>query len=313
MAKAQIDKGKFYERVMSAMAGAKKSVHFYSISCCFGFYSLGVSNFEKMLNALADRLAPRIGGRYLDVRVIVKVDDYNLIDLYAGQCLRALEKDYEATGESGPREVFRVMPPRNEMVQFLIVDDNVVISSGVQEEEFNRTLNLVLNKVEGAIEFRESDDTAEFVRLRKLFDEAWPSASPLDVNVPQISPVRLRFVLEQFKKVARAKDEREFQLMLDGYLQGEFDASVIDFESAAGRSRIDLVAGKRPQHEKIGIEVKLRATDADIHGIVGQMRNYKKEYAHVFLVVGQPRYSPQRRLDLLAELKESGSILVELA
>ena len=101
-------------------------------------------------------------------------------------------------------------------------------------------------------------------------------------------------------------------MLLTGYLQGLFDPSIVDMESPAGATRIDLLVGHRPHHMRHGIEIKFQPDNKSIHEIVGQIRDYRKEYESLILVIAQPRYNAQSRLQLGNELKEIDVGLIEL-
>lgn len=316
MSKQPIEKQDFYPELISMMDQAQNAIHFYSISCCFGFYSKGLANFEKVFLAIRDRLSKIHAGRYLDVRILIKIDHENPIDTYAAERLAQLESRYAHTGdENYDRNVFRELSsevPSFEAVQFLIVDGNNILISETQEEIYNEELDLVLNKSQRGKMFEKSDYSDEFGRYERLFEKTWNESAPLDIEVRYVSSRKLRYFLERYKGVHRAKNERDLHLLLTGYLQGLFDPSIVDFEATVGATRIDLLVGRRPHHLRHGIEVKFQADNNAINGIVGQIRDYRKEYEHLILIVGQPKYTPQKRLDLVNELKEIDVGLIEI-
>ena len=318
MQKRQLEKEEFYPRLISLIEQAQRSVWFYSISCCFGFYSYGIKNFETILNAIREKLNLVIGGKFLDIRVLVSIDPENPIDQYAAQCLAALDKTYEYIGQkNGPRQVFKELQKENlkanEMIQFLIVDDKTFLMTEVQEKYYNQVLNLVLNISQPGFQFDSSTDCSKAERLRCLFDKAWLSAKGLDVRIPKVSLSGLRLVLKGYKGVQRARNERELQLLLTGYLQGRFSPAIIDFEARVDNSRIDLLVGYgRPQHERIAIEIKYKTEDNKIDNIIGQIGRYKSNFSSLFLVVGIPLYSAQAKLRLKIELDRIGVSLIEL-
>lgn len=316
MSKQPVEKQDFYPELVSMMDQAQNSVHFYSISCCFGFYSKGLANFEKIFLAIRDRLSKIHAGRYLDVRILTKIDHDNPIDTYAAERLAQLESRYVHTGdEDYDRNVFKELSPKSpffEALQFLIVDGNNILVSETQEESYNEDLDLVLNKSQRGTKFEKSDYSDEFGRYQELFEKTWNESAPLDIEVRYVSSRKLRYFLERYKGVHRAKNERDLHLLLTGYLQGLFDPSIIDFEAAVGGTRIDLLVGRRPHHLRHGIEVKFQADNNAIHGIVGQIRDYRKEYENLTLVIGQPKYTTQKRLGLVNELKEIRVGLIEI-
>lgn len=311
-----IEKQEFYPELTSMMDQAQNAIHFYSISCCFGFYSKGLANFEKVFLAIRDRLSKIHAGRYLDVRILIKIDHENPMDVYAAERLAQLESRYAHTGdEDYDRNVFRELSseaPSYEAVQFLIVDGNNILISETQEEIYNEDLDLVLNKSQRGKKFEKSDYSDEFGRYQELFEKTWNESAPLDIEVRYVSSRKLRYFLERYKGVHRAKNERDLHLLLTGYLQGLFDPSIVDFEAAVGATRIDLLVGRRPHSLRHAIEVKFQADNNAIHGIVGQIRDYRKEYENLILIVGQPKYTPQKRSDLVNELKEIDVGLIEI-
>lgn len=316
MAKQPVEKESFYLELVNMMDQARQSMHFYTISCCFGFYSKGLSNFERVLLAIRDGLRRIVTGRYLDVRVLVKIDHDNPVDTYAAERLAQLESRYRHTGDiDADRNVFRELGRELKQfkpLQFLIIDGHDILLSAIQEEVYNEDLDLVLNKSQRGVRFERDDDVQEFQEHESIFTETWDKCSPLDVEVKYVSRRKLRYFLERYRGTHRAKNERDLHLLLTGYLQGLFDPSIVDLETAVGGTRIDLLVGRRPQHRRHGIEVKFQPDNKAIHEIVGQIRDYRKEYEDLVLIVGQPKYTTQRRQDLISELNEIDVGLIEL-
>ena len=312
MSKAKVDKNEFYSRVIQLLEQANKSVHFYSISCCFGFYSFGIKNFEHVLASIRDRVKLKILGKYLDVRVMVKIDPDNSMDVYAAERLASLQERYAHAGENGQkRDIFRELT-ESSTIQFLIIDDERVLASNIQEEQYNEDLDLVLNVSQPGLEFERDDDKEEFQRLDKLFESAWDVAIPLEQKKPRFSRRRLRSTLESYSGIRPANSEREFQLMLMGYLKGQIHPSIIDAEATLVDTRIDLLVGPKPHAQRSGIEIKFKPTDRDVDGIVGKLRNYRQNVDDLVLVVGAPDFTPQGRRRLAAELKAINVPLIEL-
>lgn len=169
---ATVKKEEFYPQLITMMNEARRSVHFYSISCCFGFYSYGLKNFKNIYSAIEDRLKKRFDGRYLDVRVIVKIDPDNPMDIYASGRLASLEGRFSNTADSeSTREVFRELvggPGEVEMIQFAIVDGERILVSGKQEEEYNEDLDLVLNISQAGSIFDADDDEKSLDRYKLI-------------------------------------------------------------------------------------------------------------------------------------------------
>lgn len=316
MAKQFVEKQDFYQQIVAMMEEARYSIRFYTISCCFGFYSHGLSNFEVVMLSLRDGLRRIVNSQYLDVRALIKVDHENPIDVYAAERLAQLESRYLATGDSDTdRNVFRELRSDYKdvvAVQFMIIDDREILVSAIQEELYNEDLDLVLNKSQRGTRFERDDDTVEFQKYAQMFEDSWNASTALDVKIRHVSRRKLRYFLERYKGAHRASNERELHLLLTGYLQGLFDPSVVDLETTVGGTRIDLLVGKRPHHARNGIEVKFRPDNKAVHEIVGQVRNYRKEFEDVVLIVSQPKYSPQRRDDLVSELEDINVGLIEL-
>jgi hypothetical protein len=313
MAKINVDKNDFYKRAMELIADATKSVHFYSVSCCWGFYSFGVKNFEQMLLAILERSKFRIGGKYLDVRVLVKVDADNPMDVFAVERLAAVQgKLGKLTGEGGAtRNIFRELT-ESAAVQFLIVDGERILSSESQQEWFNENLSLVLNVSQPGKLFEQEDDEKEFHRLEKLFEAGWNSGFALVEKAPRFSRRQLRYILESYSGVQPAKTERELQLLITGYLKREIDHSIIDFEAMVVETRIDLLIGPKPNAQRSGVEIKLKPEDKDIDGIVGKLRNYRTNYSDLVLLVGLAEFTPRGRQRLLTELRSIDVPLIEI-
>lgn len=313
MTKVSVDKNDFYKKVIEMVDGAKISVHFYSISCCWGFYSFGVRNFEQVLHAIRERAKFRVMEKYLDIRVLVKVDEDNPMDVFAADRLASVQASLGGlTGQRGiTRNIFRELIELS-TVQFIIVDGDRVLSSNIQHQQFNEELELVLNVSQPGTEFEKEDDQAEFARLAKTFETGWASGIALEEKTPRLSRLRVRYILQSYRGVVPAKTERELQLMLTGYLKGQIHQSIIDFEAMVVGTRIDLLVGPKPHHERTGIEIKFEPGDGDIDGIVGQLRNYRTTYGDLILVVGAAKYSPKGHSRLVSELKKIDVPLIEL-
>ncbi|MFA4987510.1 MAG: hypothetical protein WC712_13085 [Candidatus Brocadiia bacterium] len=312
MSKTKVEKNEFYSRVIQLIGQATKSVHFYSISCCFGFYSFGIKNFEHVLTSIRDRVKLKRLGKYLDVRVMVKIDPDNPMDVFAAERLASLQAKYAHTGEDGRRrEIFRELTEPS-TIQFLVTDGEHVLASNVQEEEYNEELDLVLNVSQPGMEFEKDDDKDEYKRVDTLFESAWNVAIPLEQKKPRLSRGRLRSILQRYSGIRPANTEREFQLMLMGYLKGQIHPSIIDAEATIVDTRIDLLVGPKPHAQRSGIEVKFKTGDSDVNGIIGQLRNYRQNVEDLVLVVGAPEFSPQGRSRLVAELNAIDVALIEL-
>jgi hypothetical protein len=313
MSKTKVEKKDFYARVIALIGQANKSVHFYSISCCFGFYSFGVKNFETVLKTIEERLKLKRFGKYLDIRVMVKIDPDNPMDVFAAERLAALQAKYSHTGDdSRSRNVFRELTEPS-TIQFLLVDGERVLVSNVQDEQYNDDLDLVLNVSQSAEEFDKDEDNAEFHRLSGLFEKDWTVAIPLEQKKPRFTRRKLRSILESYSGIRPANSEREFQLMLMGFLKREIHPSIIDAEAPIVDTRIDLLVGPKPHAKRSGIEIKFKAGDRDVDAIIGKLRNYRLSVEDLVLVVGLPEFTPQGRSRLVAELNAIDVPLIELS
>jgi len=182
----------------------------------------------------------------------------------------------------------------------------------VQDEQYNDDLDLVLNVSQSAEEFDKDDDSVESQRLSALFERDWAVAIPLEQNKPRFTRRKLRSILESYSGIRPANSEREFQLMLMGYLKREIHPSIIDAEAPIVDTRIDLLVGPKPHAKRSGIEIKFKAADKDVDAIVGKLRNYRQNVEDLVLVVGLPEFTPQGRSRLVAELKTIDVPLIEL-
>jgi hypothetical protein len=307
--KFPIERDNFYPELINMIEQSRRSVHFYSISACFGFYSQGLFTFEKMLLTIRHALERRIGGKFIDVKVLVKVDN-NPIDVYAAERLLSLERArFHMPGLDYDRNIFREVSEDAHQSQFLIIDDKHIIVSGIENEIFNADLGLIMNQTPRAMRFEQKDDPAEFQRHADFFSHAWATSPPLALEIRPVSRRTLKFLLQKLGDLPNMKSEHELHLLLRGFLQGIFDPAIIAVETRMGETRIDLLfSGGR-----YGIEVKLRPSNEDIHSIVGQLKHYRREFdGELELLVVQPRYTPQRKLDLLQELGEIRVGLTEL-
>ena len=175
MPKVSIDKSDFYKNVIEMVKHARKSAYFYSISCCWGFYSYGVRNFEHVMTAFRECAGTRWMGQHVDVRVLVRIDADNPIDVFAADCLATMQANlarYISPGET-PNLVRELIEPAR--IQFLIVDDQQVLSTHMQYDNFNRELGLALNVSESGSRFEKEDDLEEYHRLGKLFEAGDPA------------------------------------------------------------------------------------------------------------------------------------------
>lgn len=317
MSQRQIEKQAFYPTLIETISSAESSVLLYSVSCCFGFYSFGLRCFEEVLTVLKDRLGARPNRRYLDVRAVLKIDSRNEIDMYAIGRLARLERLFEDTGDSDRRrEVFRevliLSDDVEKLVQFVLVDGKTALISESQDEQYVADLDLVLNKAQNGVLFDSKEDPAQFSNLQKAFEDAWVNGRRLDVTVPQLSMRRLLHVLKSYRIGSNIGSERDFQLILTGFVQGEFHPAIVDMEAVVVESRVDLLVGPHPHHERVGIEVKWLPKDQDIDRIVGQIRKYRRSIKELVLVAGRPQFSPQQQLRLKQELSECNVEYVEI-
>lgn len=309
----EIGKDDFYVELIKMAGRAERSIKFYSISCCFGFYSFGLTKFEDVYNALKKALAIRHQGRYIDTKIIVDVDYDNPIDLFAAKKLIDLENRFAAIPNHHNSTIFREMPNGSPMVQFLIVDDNELLYSEVQHEEYITNLGMVVNLcTKAACYAAHTGGATEISAAIKLFDETWRTGDIIEIPPSKISKATLEVYLRSFVGISRVKTERELQLMLLGYLAGRHNPAVVQMEHSVGSTRIDLAIGGRPANARVGIEVKYGIDDGEVRNLIGQIIEYRKEYDDVILVIGNPNYTPQRRRELLLDLVNIGVSVIEL-
>jgi hypothetical protein len=315
MSKTIIEKTDFYKTLIDLMEHANKSVHFYSISCCFGFYSLGLKNFENVFLAIKDRLSKRVAGKYLDIRVLVKADKDNPMDTYALERLAYLENQFSlTTNHETKRTVFKQLELEGhtkENVQFILVDDTKILISKIQDEAFNLDLDLVLNKSESGSLFSKEEYSDDFNEHKFLFEEKWKSSMPLDVEIKQVSKRKLKYHLEKFSTGGTLKDEREVQLVLSGYLRGKIGLPM-NLESIVGRTRIDLSVGDGKMNERHGIEIKFKPDNNSVKEIIGQMEINRKNFESLFLLICKSKYNSEARSDLKAAINKNDVILIEV-
>ena len=314
MTKIHIEKENLYSEIIKLIELSRKSVHFYSISCCFGFYSQGLSTFDNVLVAIRHALRRKVGNQWIDVRVLVKVDYDNPIDVYAAERFVQLEKRFGCPpGLPVERSVFRELEQNAPTLQFLVVDDKYLIVTAFQDEILDENLGLVLNRIQNGVWFEKDDDPGQFQRYLTEFADTWKGSRQLDIDTKPVSRRMMKFYLQKWRGMHEAKNERELNLLLTGYLQGIFDPSMVDTEPTVGDTRIDLLVGIRPQYKRYGIELKLQPDDKYVDGIVGQLRKYREEYeGGMELLVIQPRYTPQKRRYLIGQLNEIEVGLIEL-
>lgn len=144
------------------------------------------------------------------------------------------------------------------------------------------------------------------------FAAGWDSGFLLEENKPRLPRRQIRHILESYSDVRPARHERELQLLLTGYLKAQVHNAIIDFEAMMVDSRIDLLIGPKPHHERTGVEIKFRPNDGDINRIVGQMRKYRTNHADLFLVVGSAEFSSSGRHQLVSELREINVHLIDV-
>lgn len=167
MAKVEVAKDQLYGEITDAIQNARESVRFYSVSCCFGFYSFGIRTLEQVLHAIWGRLCTQVAGKFVEVRVVIKIDNDNSMDTYAAGRFKKLESRLPQ-----PRDVFREMSTatgEEEMIQFVIVDGRRIVVSGKQYGEWNDTLDLLLNKTQAGSRFDRQDDETSFNAYAALF------------------------------------------------------------------------------------------------------------------------------------------------
>ncbi len=315
MEPATFKKEEFYPKLIELIGSAQKSVHFYSVSCCFGFYSLGLKNFENVLDALQDRLNIKLASRPLDIKVLVKSDIDNPMDKFALQRMAIVQKQYCEMNNSLQRDViFKQLwltGEPNENVQFIIIDNKTLFISQTQDEKFNATLGLVLNVSASGLLYQSKDEHENFAKYKDMFNEKWQISSKIEAEISKISASQLRYYLERFNLHGNDRNEREVQVHLAGYLKG-ITGLPITSETKIGMNRIDLTVGFDKVSERYGIEIKFKPDNNAIKEIIGQMEIYTTNFNQLFLLIAQPSYNREARNELIKALDKKKIMVIEV-
>jgi hypothetical protein len=307
MTKMIIDKGNFYSQSIKLIEESKKSVRFYSISCCFGFYSEGLETYGKVLLAIRHAL-----GRVVDINVLTKVDHDNPIDVYAARRFAEIEIALSGDAQQDGR-IFRELNSDAEQIQFIIVDDRSILLTSFQKENIDENLHLVLNKVEGGVLFESSDDPMQFRRYSSLFADAWSKSPPLQVDVRPVSRTMLRSFLLRWTAMPDTRNEQELVQLLMGYLQDLFSPRNVTIRPAATGNRIEILVRNRRRYERYGIEIKIKPDGAYADEIVKRLADSQEEYDGGFeLLVVRPGYTSDKRTSLREQLGKIDVGLIEL-
>jgi hypothetical protein len=307
MTKVFIEKKNFDSQLIKLIAASQKSVNFYSISCCFGFYSEGLETYGNVLSAIRNAL-----GRKVDVKILAKVDYDNPIDVYAARRFAEVE-----IGFSGRMRhdgvVFRELNTDAEQLQFLIVDGERILLTSFQKEVLDENLGLVLNKVESGALFQANDDPVEFDKYLSAFMKTWTKSPPLQIEVKPVSRTMVRSFLYRWTAMPGTKNEHELSQLLTGYLEKLFNPLNVTVAPSEIASRIEITVRNRRRHERYGIEIKLNPDDEYANEIVGKLVGSQEKYDGGFeLLVVHPKYAPEKGNHLRDQLSKIDIGLIEL-
>jgi hypothetical protein len=307
MAKLSVDKDRFYSELISLIERSNESVFFYSISCCFGFYTEGLETYANVLHAIRNALH-----RNVDVRVLAKVDYGNPIDVYAARHFVRVEE----TLQGPPRQrgsIFRELKGEAERIQYLIADRRSLLLATKQDDTIDPYLDIVINKGAGGNLFEASDNPAEFRTYNpEAFLAKWAESTPLRVNPRPVTQTLLRSYLLRWTAMPHVRDEREVGQLLLGYFRELFTPTLVTAVQLQDADRIDLLINNRRRQERYGIEIKLRADEQYANEIVKKLQGLQQEYDGGFeLLVLYPQYSAQTGERLKALLNERDIGLIE--
>lgn len=129
--------------------------------------------------------------------------------------------------------------------------------------------------------------------------------------VPRIPRAKLKYVLEQYKGARHAKNERELQLHVAGFLDGQFTPANVSFEIPVGSTRVDLTLGTGATVERQAIELKIGTTNEQLDDLTGKMRRYREEFGDLILCIARPGYSEQRRVPFVREMTNISVPVIE--
>ncbi len=307
MTKVFIEKKNIYAEIIQLIEQSQRSVRFYSISCCFGFYSEGLVTYEKVLLAIKNALL-----RKVDVKILAKVDYNNLIDVYAARCFAVIEmKETGLIHQDGL--IFRELGIGAEKRQFLVADQQRILRTSFQEDVPNETLDLVLNPVEGGTLYGVSDDPNEFNKDLADFKKIWENSPPLQVEAKPVSRNIVRLFLRRWTAIPETKNEYELGQLLTGYLHGMFSRPYITVKMSESADRIEILVRNQRRHERYGVEFKLKPDNEYADEIVGKLADSQEQYDGGFeLVIVHPKYTPEKGRQLRERLSKIDIGLIEL-
>lgn len=308
MTKISIEKKYVYPEIIRLIAASQKSVYFYSISCCFGFYSEGLETYKKVLLAIQNAL-----GRKIDVKILAKVDYDNLIDVYAARRFAEVEIGFtQRIHQDGV--IFRELGIDAEKRQFLIVDRQRILLTNFQEKDVpDETLDLVLNPVDDGTVYEARDDSVEFNKFLADFLEIWENSPPLQVDAKPVSRNMVRSRLRRWTAIPDMKNELELGQLLTGYLGANFSRLNVTVGKSVNANRIEILVRNRRRHERYGIELKLNPDDEYVTQILKKLTDSQEEYDGGFeLLVVHPKYTPEKRKLLREQLSKIDIGLIEL-
>jgi|APMed6443717190_1056831.scaffolds.fasta_scaffold27709_2 hypothetical protein len=300
----EIGSKNFYYEMIRLIKSAKKSVWFYSVSACFGFYSKGVHVFEDMIKELQHKIDTRIPE--YDIKCLIKVDNHG-IDLFSADHLRFLNKD---------REIVKQITSlsENENYQFLLIDIETdspkLLYSNIQESRKTEILKITINELSGGVYFDFKCET--FDKFINLFNTKWDQGSSLDNTVKDFYYDRVKKLIHDFDAPRCPLKEVCISHNLASYLRGNLGSDMVETELACPNGRIDIVIGHADEKKKIvGVEVKYSLSQDKIDAVVGQATKYKDVCDNVIVYSVSPKYEHSEAVRFRKNLKKNGIEIIE--
>jgi hypothetical protein len=300
----EIGSKNFYYEMTQLIKSAKKSIYFYSVSACFGFYSKGVHVFENMIKELKIKADTRVP--LYDIKCLVKVDD-NGIDIFAANHLSFLNKDKEVV-----RQIKSLN--ENENVQFIIIDIDTdtpkLLYSNIQESRRTEILGININELSGGVYY--DCKCAEFDKFINLFNTKWNQQIGLDSIVKVLYSNQIKRLIRDFDVPTCPLNELCVSHNLASYLRGLFGSEMVETEHPCSDGRIDIVIGHAGDKKKIlGIEVKYNLDKNKIDAVIGQASKYKEACDNVIVYSVYPKYTKAEAGRFMKLLEDNGIEIIE--
>lgn len=301
----EVSSDDFYHEMNRLITQAKKSVWFYSVSACFGFYSKGIHVFENMIKALKDK--SEIRHPKYDVRCLVKVDD-NGIDLFAADHLRPLNKK---------RDIVRQTKALTESdnVQFILIDIDTdtpkLLYSNIQESRKTDILGISINKLAGGVFYNYNCESVD--RFKKVFDTKWSESIGLTEVVKELYVNRVMNLIRDFDAPQSPTNEACISHNLASYFRGNLGSDIVETERPCLDGRVDIVVGYAERGKKcVGIEVKYGINKQAMDSVIGQATKYKDACEKVIVYSVYPKYTQPEGRRFKKRLEEGDIIYIEI-